>query len=115
MRAVRGRLRCAVRPPLLTHARAVVVRRLALCFLIVLAIPRAVFAQADEYAAPAERSGRFVDDYGTEYEITDTLWSHGRNARYRIVEWSPSGMYLLARHHADNPSEAGRWTRIDWV
>ena len=59
--------------------------------------------------------GSVVDDDGTEYEITDTLWSHGRNARYRIVEWSPSGMYLLARNHADNPSEPGRWTRIDWV
>jgi hypothetical protein len=59
--------------------------------------------------------GRFVDDYGIENEISATVWAQLPNARYHVVRWRPEAGYLIARNDADNPSEAGRWSRIDWV
>lgn len=88
---------------------------IALLLALVLASPGLVLGQSTRGEAPEALLGRFVDDYGVDYEIADSLWQHGRRARYEIVEWSLEGRYLLARNHAENPSDAGLWTRIDWV
>lgn len=59
--------------------------------------------------------GSFVDDYGITYRVTRDEWLQGDEARYDIAEWNVEGRYLVARNGADNPSEPGLWTRIDWV
>ena len=65
--------------------------------------------------APAALLGRFEDDYGSRHEVSDSLWRHGSRASYRIVRWDSAGRFLVAQNDAGNPSDGGRWTRIDWI
>ncbi len=32
-----------------------------------------------------------------------------------MVEWHPHAQYLVAQNDASNASDAGLWTRIDWI
>ncbi|WP_412069334.1 hypothetical protein [Rubrivirga sp. IMCC43871] len=66
-------------------------------------------------APPALVLGTFADDYGSTYEITERTWDHDGYARYHIVRWRPDAGYLVARNDDANPTDGGRWTRIDWV
>ncbi len=65
--------------------------------------------------APDQLLGRFEDDYGSRHEVSDSLWRHGSSAHYRIVRWDSAGRFLIAHNDAANPSDPGRWTRIDWM
>ena len=66
-------------------------------------------------APPALLLGDFVDDYAIAHRIDTREWRQLPNARYRIVRWDTDGHYLIARNDDDNPADAGRWTRIDWL
>ena len=66
-------------------------------------------------APPALLLGDFIDDYGIAHRIDTREWRQLPNARYRIVRWDTDGHYLIARNDDDNPADAGRWTRIDWL
>jgi hypothetical protein len=59
--------------------------------------------------------GEFEDDYGSRYTITAGEWLQQPRAKYSIVEWHVEGEYLIAQNDAGNPSDGGRWTRIDWL
>ena len=65
--------------------------------------------------APAEVLGEFEDDYGINYSISESEWRHGSTIRFEIQRWNADAQYLIARNHADNPGDAGLWTRIDWM
>lgn len=65
--------------------------------------------------APSALLGEFQDDYGIQYAIADTLWHQKPNSRYRIVHWDSAGQFLIAQNDAENPSDPGKWTRIDWL
>lgn len=64
---------------------------------------------------PAHLLGTFDDDYGSRHEIRADRWVHHAGLAYRIVAWHPSEQYLVAQNAADNTTDAGLWTRIDWV
>jgi hypothetical protein len=66
-------------------------------------------------AAPASVLGDFQDDYGIEYAITPSRWQQKPNALYHIVYWDSVGQFAIARNDASNPSDGGKWTRIDWL
>jgi hypothetical protein len=70
---------------------------------------------AQSNTSPALLLGRFVDDYGSQYDITSTTWRQGAHAEYSIEKWNAAGGYLIAQNAQTNPSDAGLWTRIDWV
>lgn len=72
----------------------------------------AVVAQQGTHPMPR---GRFVDDYNGSHEVTDSTWHQGRSAVYWIVKWDSAARYVIARNGAENPSDPGRWTRIDWI
>ncbi|MEO8200027.1 MAG: hypothetical protein ABI679_05840 [Gemmatimonadota bacterium] len=59
--------------------------------------------------------GRFADDYGIAYLITDASWQLGSRDRYRIISWNDSARYLVAQNAESNVENPGKWTRIDWV
>ena len=59
--------------------------------------------------------GRFVDDYGSRYEITTSTWRQGTKAEYAIQKWNVAGQYLIAQNNGANASDGGLWTRIDWI
>lgn len=64
---------------------------------------------------PTMLLGDFVDDYGIAHRIRADVWQQLPNARYRIVRWHPQAQYLIAQNDAGNPSDPGKWTRIDWL
>lgn len=59
--------------------------------------------------------GDFQDDYNIQYEITKDLWFQKPDAKFHIVEWNLEEQYLIARNDSLNPSEAGLYTRFDWM
>lgn len=59
--------------------------------------------------------GTFEDDYSSRHVVTATEWRHGRAATYHIVEWHPAEQFLVAQNDQANPSDPGKWTRIDWM
>lgn len=65
--------------------------------------------------APTELMGAFVDDYDGQYIIDDSIWRHGQRTRYHVVRWHTREQFLIARNDEANPSDGGRFTRIDWM
>lgn len=59
--------------------------------------------------------GRFVDDYGIRYTISEKEWLMEPNQRFEILEWNTEGQYALAKNHRDNGSDANRYSRIDFM
>lgn len=64
---------------------------------------------------PADLLGDFVDDYDIRYTITDTVWTQHKNIRYHIIKWDTKAKYILARNDAQNRTEPGLYTRIDYM
>ena len=70
---------------------------------------------ANPSPAPTELLGEFLDDYGVRYRVTPAEWTQLPRARYHILKWNVAGQYLIVRNDSANASDAGLWTRIDWV
>ena len=64
---------------------------------------------------PSMLLGDFVDDYGIGHRIDANEWLQRPDTRYRVVAWHTDAQYLIAQNDATNRSNAGRWTRIDWI
>ena len=65
--------------------------------------------------APDFMKGKFKDDYGIKYEISDTLWTQLPRTKFRIVKWNVKEQYLIAGNGDGNPGEGGLYTRIDFM
>lgn len=59
--------------------------------------------------------GEWRDDYNSRHTITPTTWTHHPRSTYKVIAWHPDQNYVIARNADDNPSEAGLYTRIDWM
>ncbi len=59
--------------------------------------------------------GNFEDDYGIRYNITDSLWTQEPGIKYHILQWNKKDQWIIARNDNKNPSEAGLYTRIDYM
>lgn len=75
----------------------------------------ALHADTTRDAPPAMLLGDFVDDYGIGHRIDAGEWLQRPDTRYRVIAWHPDAQYLIARNDAGNRSDAGKWTRIDWL
>ena len=64
---------------------------------------------------PPLLKGNFVDDYHIQYQLTDSLWTQLPNVKYHIISIDTISQFLLARNANTNPSEAGLFTRIDYM
>ncbi len=64
---------------------------------------------------PEYLSGNFIDDYGIIYTITDSVWIQHPTTKLHILKWDLDKQYLIAVNDKDNPSEAGLYTRIDFM
>jgi hypothetical protein len=65
--------------------------------------------------APALFTGKFTDDYGITYTISDTLWIQHPRTKFHIIRWNLRDQYLIARNDTKNPGDGGLYTRIDIV
>jgi hypothetical protein len=64
---------------------------------------------------PGWMEGKFTDDYGIRYTVSDTLFHQHPSARYHILEWNASSQYLLVKNDESNPTEKGLYSRIDYM
>lgn len=64
---------------------------------------------------PPFPTGAFEDDYGGRHTVSATEWHQGTKAKYRIDRWNAEARYLIAQNDSTNPSDGGKWTRIDWI
>jgi hypothetical protein len=92
--------------------------RTALCPVILLlaacsAQPSAAAPRAGQ--PPRQLLGRFQDDYGNHFRISDTEWVQPPHGRFHIVLGRPEEKYLVAQNDSANSYGPGKWTRIDWM
>ena len=66
-------------------------------------------------APPAFLLGNFEDDYGAQFTVSESDFFQRSRNHYRIVRWDVADQYLIAQNDSLNTSDAGRWTRIDWL
>ena len=59
--------------------------------------------------------GNFMDDYGINYSVTDSLWTQHPGIKYHIIKWNTTDQYIIAKNGSKNPSEADLYTRIDYM
>ncbi|MFZ1799967.1 MAG: hypothetical protein WAU24_08890 [Chitinophagaceae bacterium] len=64
---------------------------------------------------PIVLSGNFTDDYDIQYSISDSLWIQFPNTKYHIIAVDSTAQYILAKNDANNPGDAGLYTRIDYM
>jgi hypothetical protein len=71
--------------------------------------------QTAKRSLPALLQGTYEDDYGIRYTINDTLWIQQPGAKYHILACDTTAQYLLVQNHKDNKTDAGLYTRIDYM
>lgn len=71
--------------------------------------------RADPQGPPLQVLGEFQDDYGIRYTISEQEWHQHPRSRYRVVRWNARARYLIAQNDPGNPTDPGKWTRIDWI
>lgn len=81
----------------------------------ILAMALGLCGCAHHPAPPQMVVGDFVDDYDIAYRISASEWQQLPKTKYNIVRWNPDAQYLVARNDAANGTDAGLWTRIDWI
>lgn len=63
--------------------------------------------------------GSYVDTWGTQHTITEELWTqtfpNGDGERYHLVGHDNGERWAIARNDADNPWNADKYSRFDWV
>lgn len=64
---------------------------------------------------PSLLAGKFMDDYGISYTITDSVWVQHPMSRYHIIKWNYGEQYIIAINDSANTSGAGLFTRIDYT
>jgi hypothetical protein len=76
---------------------------------------RPAIAPTADAQPPDALRGTFEDDYGSRYELSAERFVHGTRSVYHIVEWHVAERFFVAQNAAENPSDGGLWTRIDWL
>lgn len=59
--------------------------------------------------------GNFQDDYNIDYSITDSTWILYPNYHYQILIHDKVEQYLICKNGINNSSEAGLFSRIDYI
>lgn len=88
---------------------------IALCIISLFLSCATVRQQTQAIHLPAWMKGDFIDDYSIRYTMTDTLFTLHTSAIYHIIEWNEKQQYILAKNGANNPTEKGQYTRIDYM
>jgi len=83
--------------------------KLILLFLVLFA------GNSKRESLPTFIKGKFIDDYGIQYTISDSLWTQHPNANYHIIRCNEKEKYLILRNDDKNPSDPGLYSRIDFM
>lgn len=107
-------MRASVQRAPIVRARVLLVVTMA-CITLASCVRVVVKRDGGNQSPPPELLGQFADDYGDVYQVSREQWLQSGNGRYRIVEWNSAQQYLIAQNDSANRTDAGRWTRIDWL
>jgi hypothetical protein len=66
-----------------------------------------------EITVPAYLVGKFTDDYGINYNITNSIWEQQPGGKYAILKYDSAGRYFIAKNISGNTKDAGLYSRID--
>ncbi|MBX9929085.1 MAG: hypothetical protein K2X99_09250 [Gemmatimonadaceae bacterium] len=56
-----------------------------------------------------------MDDYENSFTVTSERFEQHPRARYHIVEWNVTESFFIAQNDSTNPTDGGKWTRVDWM
>ena len=66
-----------------------------------------------------EIAGMYTDEFGTQHEISDTLWLQdfggGAMASFHIMEFDNAGDWAVAQNDAGNAFNPDAFSRFDWT
>lgn len=88
---------------------------------LVFVLPFMVFSNSSKEpvrkggAIPAYLVGRFEDDYGITYTISEKLFLQEPNWRYHIIKYDSAVNFFIVQNDKRNPYEPGKYSRIDIV
>ncbi len=68
---------------------------------------------AEKNTVPAYLLGKFTDDYGISYNITNTVWEQEPGGKYTILKYDSMMQYFIAKNITSGSKEAGLYARID--
>ena len=68
-----------------------------------------------EHRVPALLMGDFIDDYGVQYRIDDSVWVQFPHTKYHILQADTVAQYLIARNDKGNPGDQELYTRIYYM
>jgi hypothetical protein len=68
---------------------------------------------AERITVPAYLLGKFTDDYGITYNITNSVWEQQPGGRYAILKYDSAGQYFIVKNNTPGSKEAGLYARID--
>ncbi len=78
-------------------------------------LPAIHFVAMAQDKAPEALLGKFTDDYGIQYRISDRLWTQLPSAKFHVIRWNQEKQYLIALNDKNNPGEGGLYTGIDYM
>jgi hypothetical protein len=58
--------------------------------------------------------GQYVDNYDTNHEITNEMWTSGESG-FMITQFSNESQMLIAQNSSENEWSANLWSRFDWT
>jgi len=88
------------------------------CICICCLISCASIQPASKIELPGWMKGKFIDDYGISYTITDSCFVVEPSDRYRIIKWDKDSQFILAqndKNDKNNKTNKGLYTRIDYM
>ena len=89
--------------------------RRTILFLLLFTSLEALAQQSAKDTIPVWLKGEFVDDYGINYQINDSVFIMKGSARYHILAWDENGEFLLTQNDSLNKAEQNLYTRIDYM
>lgn len=58
--------------------------------------------------------GQYVDNYETNHEITNEMWTIG-DSMFMITQFSNEAQMVIAQNSSENEWSADLWSRFDWT
>jgi hypothetical protein len=89
-------------------------RRLILTFFLIFSL-QSIAQRNKQDSLPGWLKGKFIDDYGINYQITDSTFVMTGSARYHILKWDEKGEFLLTQNDSLNKAQQNLYTRIDYM
>lgn len=62
--------------------------------------------------------GTWADDFGQDHAVTGATWiitGFGETSLFDVVDYDNETRTVIAKNAADNPYNAGLWSRFDWT